>query len=86
MKLPLRLGLALLVLLVIGGGTPQTSESVIVKDKGDAKSTAAAATAKTPAPALVASTPPRSGAMCGAPPSECCHTWGYCPSPSFLLT
>ena len=44
MKLPLRLGLALLGLLVIGGGafvgwrhypTPQTSERVIVKDKGD---------------------------------------------------
>jgi flagellar biosynthesis component FlhA len=44
MKLPLRLGLVLLGLLVIGGGafvgwrhylTPQTSERVIVKDKGD---------------------------------------------------
>ena len=44
MKLSPRLGLALLGLLVIGGGafvgwghylTPQTSESVIVKDKGD---------------------------------------------------
>jgi len=44
MKLPLRLGLALLGFLVIGGGafsgwrydlTPHTSESVIVKDKGD---------------------------------------------------
>ena len=44
MKLPLRLGVALLGLLVIGGGafvgwrhdlTPQTSESVIVKDKGE---------------------------------------------------
>ena len=44
MKLPPRLGLALLGFLVIGGGafvgwghylTLQTSESVIVKDKGD---------------------------------------------------
>ena len=44
MKLPLRLGLALLGFFVIGGGafvgshhdlTPHTSESVIVKEKGN---------------------------------------------------
>jgi len=74
MKLALRLGLALLGLLVIGGGgfigwryylSPQTSERVTVKGKSDAKSSAAGATAK----AAAASSPDKS-APSAAPTSD----------------